>query len=100
MAQNRRSLSAILILVLLSQGCASLTTAAHFTRDSPKAYSGTRLDLHASAHNEKMLGLYKDRYGVEPPPYPKLDLPFSFLFDTVIFFPLVLPVVLYQAVFD
>jgi uncharacterized protein YceK len=100
MDHNRRALSAILILVLLTQGCATLTTAAHFTADSPKVYSGTRLDIHAGAHNEEMLRIYKDRYGVEPPRHPKLDLPFSFLFDTIILVPLALPFVLYQAVFE
>ena len=63
-------------------------------------YSGTRLDLHASAHNEHILQVYKEKYGVEAPRYPKLDLPFSFLFDTFILFPVVLPVYLYQAAFD
>jgi uncharacterized protein YceK len=63
-------------------------------------YSGTRLDIHASADHENILRVYKDKYGVEPPDYPKMDLAFSFLFDTVILFPIVLPLVLYQAVFD
>ncbi|HSB33562.1 MAG TPA: YceK/YidQ family lipoprotein, partial [Nitrospirota bacterium] len=81
-------------------GCATLTTASHFTKDSPKFYSGTRLDMHARALHEDALLAYKDKYGVDPPDYPGIDLPFSLLFDTVILVPIVLPVVLYQAVFD
>jgi uncharacterized protein YceK len=63
-------------------------------------YSGTRLDLHASAHHDEILRVYRDKYGVEPPEYPKIDLPFSLLFDTFILFPIVYPIFLYQAVFD
>jgi uncharacterized protein YceK len=62
-------------------------------------YSGTRLDLHASADHEDALRTYKEKYGLEPPTHPRLDLPFSFLFDTLIL-PIVVPVYLYQAVFD
>ncbi len=86
--------------LLITSGCATLTTASHFTRESPKFYSGTRLDVHASSNDESILSVYRDKYGVEPPDYPKIDLPFSFLFDTIILVPIVLPIVLYQAVFD
>jgi uncharacterized protein YceK len=100
MTQNGRLTSAMLILMLLTTGCATLTTASHFTGDSPMIYSGTRLDMHASASDEKILRGYREKYGVEPPAYPKLDLPFSLLFDTIILVPIVLPIVLYQAVFN
>ena len=101
MTRNRRLVSAaMLMFTLLTTGCATLTTAAHFTGDCPMIYSGTRLDLHASANDENILRDYRDKYGVEPPAYPKLDLPFSFLFDTIILVPIVLPIVLYQVVFD
>ena len=100
MTRNRRLVSATLIFMLLTTGCATLTTASHFTGESPKIYSGTRLDIHTSANHENILQGYKDKYGVEPPAYPKLDLPFSLLLDTIILVPLVLPVVLYHAAFD
>jgi uncharacterized protein YceK len=100
MTWNRRLVSAILIFMLSTTGCATLTTASHFTSGSPKIYSGTRLDIHASANYENMLRGYRDKSGVKPPAYPKLDLPFSLLFDTIILVPMVLPVVLYPAVFD
>jgi len=86
--------------MLLITGCATLTTASHFTSESPKIYSGTKLDVHANANDENILRIYRDKYGVEPPAYPKLDLPFSLLLDTIILVPIVLPVVLYHAVFD
>jgi len=95
-----RTLCVICAALLLTTGCATLTTAAHFTKDSPKFYSGTRLDSHAIAHDETVLLVYKNKYGIEPPAYPKIDIPFSVLFDTIILVPIVLPVVLYQAVFD
>ena len=97
---HSRLISALLACALLATGCATLTTAAHFTRESPMVYSGTRLDIHASANHDEILRVYKDKYGVEPPDYPKLDLPFSLLFDTLILLPIVYPIVLYQAVFD
>ena len=90
----------VFAIVLIMSGCATVTTASHFTKDSPMIYSGTRLDIHASEHDEDTLRVYKERYGVEPPPYPILDLPFSFLFDSFILGPIVWPVFLYEAVFD
>jgi len=41
-----------------------------------------------------------DKYGVEPPAYPKLDLPFSLLFDTINLVPVIMPLILYQTAFD
>ena len=46
-------------------------------------YSGTRLDLAASAKNDVALRKFK----VEPPAYPLVDLPLSFALDTI-FLPL------------
>ncbi len=100
MARNRRTISVLLVLMVLSSGCATVTTATHFTKDSPMIYSGTRLDIHASAGHEEMLRVYREKYGVEPPAHPRLDLPFSVLFDTFILFPVVMPIFLYQTVFN
>jgi uncharacterized protein YceK len=86
--------------MLSTTACATLTTTSHFTEDSPKIYSGTRLDLHASTQHDDVLRSYRDKYGVEPPDHPKLDLPFSLLFDTIILVPVVMPILLYQAAFD
>jgi uncharacterized protein YceK len=100
MPRKEQIVAALLICAFLTTGCATLTTATHFTRESPMVYSGTRLDIHASAHHDDVLRVYSDKYGVEPPAYPKLDLPFSLLLDTLILFPVVYPIALYQAVFD
>ena len=100
MKVNKRLISIILICMLLTTGCATLTTTAHFTKESPRIFSGTRLDIHASAHHEEMLQIYKDKYGVTPPIYPKLDLPFSLLLDTIIFFPIVSHIVVIRLFFD
>ncbi len=93
--RNRRLVSAMLIFTLSTTGCATLTTTSHLTKESPMIYSGTRLDIHASAHHEDILRVYRDKFGVEPPAYPKIDVPFSLLLDTLILFPMVIPVVWY-----
>lgn len=95
MTRNSRLASAMLIFMLLTTGCATLTTASHLTKESPMIYSGTRLDIHASANHEDILRVYRDKYGVEPPDYPKLDLPISLLLDTILLFPMVIPIVWY-----
>jgi uncharacterized protein YceK len=93
-------ISTRLVLMASTSGCATLTTMSHVTRESPLVYSGTRLDIHASAGNENTLRIYREKYGVEPPEYSKLDLPFSFLLDTIILIPIVMPTALYRAVFE
>jgi uncharacterized protein YceK len=95
-----RNVCTICVALLVMSGCGTLTTVSHFTEDSPKFYSGTRLDVLASKEDEDILLAYKNKYGVEPPAYPRIDLPFSVMLDTIILVPIVLPVVLYQAVFD
>jgi uncharacterized protein YceK len=59
---RNRLISTILILMLLTTGCATLTTASHFTKESPMIYSGTRLDIHASADHQDRLRVYRDKY--------------------------------------
>jgi len=66
MTRNRRLVSAMLIFMLSTTGCAILTAASHFTRENPMIYSGTRLDIHASADHDDILRSYRDKYGVEP----------------------------------
>jgi hypothetical protein len=53
----------LIAALLVTTGCATLTTAAHFTKDSPKVYSGTRLDIHANAHDDEILRDYKTSTG-------------------------------------
>jgi uncharacterized protein YceK len=54
-------------------------------------YSGTRLNAHAISGNQVAL----KKYHVEPPEHPNLDLPASFVLDTVIF-PLTAASALYE----
>lgn len=100
MVKNRRFLSIFAVLLLLITGCATARTVTHFSEGSPLIYSGARLDIHAISKNERVLQMYKEKYGVEPPGYPKLDIPFSFLLDTLVFIPVVLPLVLYRSLFE
>lgn len=95
-----KRISCFMALVLLTAGCATGRTVTHFTEGSPMVYSGTRLDVHAISANHQVLQTYKEKYGVEPPDHPRLDLPFSFLLDTLLLFPVVLPLVLYNAAFE
>jgi uncharacterized protein YceK len=54
-------------------------------------YSGTRLDWAAVTKNDAAL----KRMKVKPPPYPVVDLPFSFGLDTIF-----LPLSLIAAIFE
>lgn len=77
---NRYALIAIsLMLCSLLLGCASFRTLDASKPGKPLIYSGTRLDwYHLNGGCCPM-----DRFGAEPPTYALLDLPFSFVVDTV-----------------
>jgi uncharacterized protein YceK len=96
---HKLSLISIVLLfwVMFSYGCATLRTVPHFTLDSPKLYSGTRMDVDAIKQNQ---ALVLRKYHVEAPSYPALDLPFSFLLDTVILIPVTIPVAISVAVLE
>ena len=85
-----------LFLTFCLNGCATLRTVKHFTRYTPKLYTGTRMDLDAM--NQKKNNILK-KYNVEAPSHPKMDLPFAFLLDTVILFPVTLPIAIGEALF-
>jgi uncharacterized protein YceK len=55
--------------------------------------------MAAIENDEYALKVYRERWGVKPPPKPKVDIFFSFFLDTALLFPIVLPVVLYEVVF-
>jgi uncharacterized protein YceK len=71
---------ACLVLVLLS-GCASVSTLNASEPGAPIVYSGTRLDWYAIQGG----CCPTERFGVDAPTYPMLDLPGSLLVDTVLF---------------
>ena len=81
-----RMVKIIIIAVawLSLNGCATIETASNFTIDSPKIYSGTRLNNTAITKNHIRLRVYQEKFNVEPPENPEADLFFSFLFDTII----------------
>jgi uncharacterized protein YceK len=94
-----RRCSAIMLLVcaalFLTTGCATVRTMPSLgSYGTPHVYSGTRLDLDAIHDDQAGLS----RFTAKPPEHLGLDLPFSMLVDTLIL-PVVLPVVLYEAVF-
>ena len=60
-------------------GCATFRTLSTFDPERPMIYSGTRLDWNVTVGDES----WPRKFGVEPPRYPILDLPFSFALDTV-----------------
>lgn len=95
--RKRDSVTVMVIagLMSLSQtGCATYRTISVATHETPKVYSGTRLDLNAIEHDE--VGMLK--FKVDPPTNPRIDLPFSIVLDTVIL-PLTMPVAAYEVVF-
>lgn len=87
----------LLFLTLFLNGCATLRTVPHFTIDTPKLYSGTRMDLDARSQSPDYI---LKKYNAEAPSRPDLDLPFTFLLDTVVLFPVTLPIVIGQALFE
>ena len=60
-------------------GCATFRTLSTFDPKRPMIYSGTRFDWNVTVGDES----WPRKFGVEPPRYPILDLPFSFALDTV-----------------
>jgi uncharacterized protein YceK len=80
--------TAILFLILTSPGCGTILTASHFTIGSPKIYSGVRMDMDAMTTKPNVV---RKKYNVDPLPFPMLDIPFSFLLDTILILPMTLP---------
>ncbi len=80
MARMNKRLVFITLGLLLTTGCATVSTLDANQPGAPVVYSGTRLDLYA------MDGgcCAKDRFGTEAPKYPALDLPGSALLDTLL----------------
>lgn len=71
---------AMLALMLMLGGCATTSTLSQPAHErKPVVMSGTRLDI-ASLRNEPDL---QAKYGVSPPDYPLLDLPFSVFLDFI-----------------
>lgn len=70
----------ILTTLVLTSGCASIRTLDAAQIDAPVIYSGTRLNWYSLQG-----GCYPvERFGAQPPKYAAVDLPLSFLLDTVL----------------
>ena len=80
MARMNKRLIFITLGLVLTSGCATVSTLDANQPGAPVVYAGTRLDLYA------MEGgcCAKDRFGTEAPKYPSLDLPGSALLDTLL----------------
>lgn len=93
MHHHRLSLSIFIAAsMMLNTGCASYTTLNEGKRGTAKVYSGTRLDIKAL--NGDMLPTRK--FPAAPPEYPALDLPLSFVMDSVLF-PVTLSAVIFES---
>ena len=72
-------LLALWVLIQIG-GCASVRTLDAAKPGAPIVYSGTRLDWYALQGG----CCAQDRFGVQAPRYPGLDLPASAVLDTVL----------------
>ncbi|AGI22696.1 YceK/YidQ family lipoprotein [Pseudomonas sp. MT3] len=75
---TNKLLAALLLLQL--GGCATVKTLNAGKPDAPLIYAGTRLDWYSLQGGCCPM----DRFGVEAPAYPGLDLPGSALLDTLL----------------
>lgn len=71
----------LLTLLLFSGGCATTSTLSQPVHErKPLVMSGARLNL-AALRSEPAIS---ERFGVSPPDYPVLDLPFSAFLDVLV----------------
>ena len=78
-------------IIFLITGCATYRTIDVVTLGNPMVYSGTRLNIYVIADDQYEL----KKFDVEPPEHPIIDLPASFVLDTII-----LPITLSSALLD
>ncbi|MFG0672731.1 YceK/YidQ family lipoprotein [Pseudomonas sp. xss_1] len=81
----KRGLAGTLAVLMLG-GCATVRTLDGTKPGAPVVYAGTRLDWYAIGGG----CCPQARFGVEAPRFASLDLPASFLLDTLLL-PLTLP---------
>ncbi len=88
--------SAVVATVMsCTAGCATYRTISTAEYGTPIVFSGTRLNVRAILHSDSTTRQFK----TEPPSYPWLDLPFSFILDAIVF-PLSASVALYEEIFE
>lgn len=75
---NRIIFTALLPLLPITNGCATMSTLSQPAYErKPLVMSGVRLNLASLRDDAAVV----ERFGVNPPDYPLLDLPFSAVFD-------------------
>ncbi len=80
-AGRASNLSVLLTVLFSCTGCATTSTLNQPAHErKPLVMSGTRLDI-ASLRSESSV---EERFGVTPPNYPLLDLPFSAVLDLIV----------------
>lgn len=70
----------VLMLVLMTTGCASISTFDQRQRGQPLIFSGTRLNVHGICYP----GQTPKHFAVQPPAYPWLDLAPSAVLDVLV----------------
>jgi uncharacterized protein YceK len=85
----------ILVVSALLTGCATYETISNAGINTPKFYSGTRLNLAALREDDDQLR----RFPARPPRHPAADLPLSLVLDTALL-PMTAPVALYEVIFE
>jgi len=75
--------SAWLGIVVALSACSTLNSAGLVTRESPRAFTGTQLNIAAIGRNAHTLAEF-ERFGMRPAAFPVADLPFSFALDVVL----------------
>jgi uncharacterized protein YceK len=86
----------VIAMALGLNGCATVRTMPTLASyGSPKVFSGTRLDINAVRGNRAGL----EKFKVQAPAHPLIDLPFSAMLDTIILFA-TLPIATYELVFE
>lgn len=81
LASRTIKLFALLATLSFTGGCATTSTLSQPAHErKPLVMSGVRLDL-ASSRNEAAV---TERFGVSPPSYPLMDLPFSAALDLMV----------------
>jgi uncharacterized protein YceK len=84
----------MLLIAMMSTGCATYKTISAVQPGSPKVFSGARLDAAAITRD----GYELRKFSTAPPPYPLVDLPFSLVADAFLL-PLTFPNAFSESVF-
>ena len=90
-----RSALVLATFFMCTSGCSTYKTLEVTTTNSPKVFSGTRLNLNAIQKNNVALRKFK----VSLPKYPLVDLPASFMLDMVVL-PATGTMSIYEAIID